>query len=216
MAKGKSFTKSTGGTGKAAVKNYRRGDHKGPNKRDITIIAVFGGLVVLGIIAIAIAGFTSLGTPATNPANDTAADTSTSEDSGTTDTSATEDDSTAETVTPPPLNLLAEPDGNLQKIDITPGSGDEAGIGDTVEVNYTGYLEDGTVFDSSLFRGQPYPVTLGAGQVIEGWEQGLLGMKPGGTRQLIIPPSMAYGDEDYSSIPGGSTLIFDVELVSIK
>ena len=87
--------------------------------------------------------------------------------------------------------------------------------GDTVDVHYTGKLQDGTVFDSSIPRGAPISFTLGAGQVIAGWDQGILGMTVGEKKTLTIPPELGYGAQDHGPIPGGSTLIFDVELVAI-
>jgi FKBP-type peptidyl-prolyl cis-trans isomerase len=97
------------------------------------------------------------------------------------------------------------------------GTGDEAKDGDEVTVNYKGTLEDGSVFDSSYERGEPFTFTLGQGQVIEGWDKGLVGMKVGGKRKLTIPPEMAYGEKGAGSdIPPNSTLIFEVELLAIK
>lgn len=96
------------------------------------------------------------------------------------------------------------------------GIGEGAKQGDTVEVNYIGMFENGTEFDNSYKRGSPIPLTLGEGQVIRGWEEGLLGMKVGEKRRLTIPPSLGYGPNDYGPIPGGSTLIFETEMVSIK
>jgi FKBP-type peptidyl-prolyl cis-trans isomerase len=95
------------------------------------------------------------------------------------------------------------------------GSGPVAQTGDTVEVTYTGQLEDGTVFDSTVGR-QPFKFVLGAGTVIPGWEQGIVGMKVGGKRLLIIPPSLGYGAAGYGPIPPNSTLIFEVELVDVQ
>jgi FKBP-type peptidyl-prolyl cis-trans isomerase len=94
------------------------------------------------------------------------------------------------------------------------GTGPAAMPGDTLSVHYTGKLQDGTVFDSSAGR-LPYTLVLGAGNVIPGWEQGLVGMQAGGKRLLIIPPSLGYGANDYGPIPGNSTLVFEVEVVSI-
>lgn len=102
------------------------------------------------------------------------------------------------------------------------GTGKEATAGTNVTVNYVGMLPDGTVFDASAPRGQAFTFALGAGQVIKGWDQGVAGMKEGGTRRLIIPADLAYGSQDIKDntgrviIPGGSTLIFDVELLKVQ
>ena len=95
------------------------------------------------------------------------------------------------------------------------GTGEGAKRGDTVFVHYVGSLADGTQFDNSYRRDEPIEVTLGDVQVIRGWEEGLLGMKVGEKRKLTIPPSLGYGDNDYGPIPGGSTLIFETEMISI-
>jgi FKBP-type peptidyl-prolyl cis-trans isomerase len=104
----------------------------------------------------------------------------------------------------------------LQYQDLTVGTGQEAKTGDTVSVHYVGTLEDGTKFDSSRDRNQPLQVTIGAGGVIKGWEEGLQGMRLGGTRKLIVPPALAYGDQAVGDlIPANATLIFEIELLSI-
>lgn len=96
------------------------------------------------------------------------------------------------------------------------GDGEEAGSGDTVSVHYTGMLEDGTEFDSSE-GGEPFQFTIGAGQVIEGWEQGIRGMRVGGRRELTIAPELGYGEAGAGGvIPPNATLIFEVELVDIE
>ncbi len=100
--------------------------------------------------------------------------------------------------------------------DTVVGKGAEAVNGKAVTVHYTGTLKDGTKFDSSVDRKEPFTFTLGAGQVIKGWEQGILGMKVGGKRKLTIPPELAYGDNAVGAIPAKSTLIFDVELLGVK
>ncbi len=117
--------------------------------------------------------------------------------------------------TSPPASV--EPtQGGLQITDETVGTGAEATNGATLTMNYIGTLTDGTKFDSSYDRNQPFNFTLGAGQVIPGWDQGIAGMKVGGKRKLIIPPSLGYGSQAAGSIPPNSTLIFEVELLDVK
>ena len=94
------------------------------------------------------------------------------------------------------------------------GTGAEAQAGDTITVHYTGKLEDGTVFETSVGKA-PITLPLGLGYVIPGWDQGIVGMKEGGKRLLIIPPSLAYGAEGRGPIPANATLIFEVELVKV-
>src|SRR3569623_1088334 len=93
------------------------------------------------------------------------------------------------------------------------GTGNSAQLGDTLTVNYTGKLQDGTVFDTSVGK-RPIQFVLGAGQVIPGRDQGLQGMKVGGTRLMVIPPDLAYGAAGYGPIPPNSTLIFEVDLLA--
>ena len=101
--------------------------------------------------------------------------------------------------------------------DLEIGDGAEVKEGDTVSVHYTGTLTNGTKFDSSLDRDTPFEFTVGAGQVIEGWDQGLIGMKIGGKRRLTIPPELGYGERGAGDdIPPNSTLIFEIELLEIK
>ena len=95
------------------------------------------------------------------------------------------------------------------------GTGQEALPGRQVTVNYTGKFTSGKVFDTSVGRG-PFTFLLGAGQVIQGWDKGVVGMKVGGKRILTIPPEYAYGANDYGPIPGNSTLIFEVELLGVQ
>ena len=106
---------------------------------------------------------------------------------------------------------------NLKVEDIEIGTGTEAVNGKILTVHYTGTLSDGIKFDSSIDRGQPFSFSLGASQVIAGWDQGLLGMKVGGKRKLTIPPQLAYGDQGVpGAIPPNAALIFEVELLDVK
>lgn len=103
----------------------------------------------------------------------------------------------------------------LEYIEVEVGTGVQAQAGDLVRVHYTGTLEDGTEFDSSE-GGDPFAFVLGQGSVIPGWDEGIALMREGGKAQLVVPPDLAYGPEDYGPIPGNSTLIFDVELVAVE
>lgn len=115
------------------------------------------------------------------------------------------------------LEAMTETASGLMYQDLVVGDGDTAQSGDTVSVHYTGWLKDGTQFDSSVDRGTPFEFHLGAGQVIPGWDEGVAGMRVGGKRKLVIPPELGYGDRGAGGvIPGGATLVFDVELLEIK
>jgi peptidylprolyl isomerase len=105
----------------------------------------------------------------------------------------------------------------LKYIDILEGSGEGPRPGQSVTVHYTGTLEDGTKFDSSLDRGQPYTFQIGVGRVIKGWDEGVMSMKVGGKRKLIIPAHLGYGARGAGGvIPPNATLLFDVELISVR
>ena len=106
---------------------------------------------------------------------------------------------------------------SLQIEELVVGTGTEATTGKTVSVHYTGWLTNGTKFDSSLDRGKPFSFGLGAGQVIKGWDQGVAGMKIGGKRKLTIPSDLAYGPRAVGGvIPANSTLVFEVELLGVS
>ena len=105
----------------------------------------------------------------------------------------------------------------LEYIEVEAGTGAHAAAGKVVSVHYTGKLQDGKVFDSSITRGEPITFPLGKGNVIKGWDEGIALMKVGGKAQLIIPPNLGYGENGAGGvIPPNATLVFDVELVSIK
>lgn len=107
------------------------------------------------------------------------------------------------------------PEAPLSTQDLVLGTGATAVAGDVLTVHYIGSLQNGTVFQSSYSLGAPYTFRLGAGQVIAGWDQGVPGMKVGGKRRLIIPPSLAYGSQGQGPVPPNATIQFDVELLSI-
>lgn len=109
--------------------------------------------------------------------------------------------------------------GNIERMvidDVKIGTGEEVVEGDTVAVHYIGTLQNGQEFDNSKKRGEPFEFTVGEGRVIAGWEEGLIGMKTGGQRVLVIPPEKAYGSQGVGPIPADATLIFAIELVEIK
>jgi FKBP-type peptidyl-prolyl cis-trans isomerase FkpA len=121
---------------------------------------------------------------------------------------------------PPPAAAVAA----LEITELQPGTGPQIAASQTAVVNYTGWLYEpqaadkkGKQFDSSLTTGAPFRFKLGAGEVIKGWDQGVLGMQPGGRRRLIIPADLAYGDRGAADvIPPGAALVFDVELLAIE
>ncbi len=113
-------------------------------------------------------------------------------------------------------NAVTTPSG-LQYTDSAEGDGDTAEAGNKVSVHYTGWLTDGTKFDSSLDRNQPFAFNLGAGQVIAGWDEGVRGMKVGGKRKLTIPSDLGYGAAGAGGvIPPDATLVFEVELLEVS
>ena len=122
----------------------------------------------------------------------------------------------------PGVVLGAEPEpvrtaSGLQYVDLVTGDGREAQVGETAIVHYTGWLEDGTKFDSSVDRGDPFSFRLGAGRVIKGWDEGVVGMNIGTKRKLIIPPGLGYGSRGAGRIiPPNATLIFEVELLDLR
>lgn len=114
----------------------------------------------------------------------------------------------------PDSRFHTSPNG-LKVATVREGHGSPLTAGTRIKVQYTGWLEDGQKFDSSMDHGAPFEFTLGAGRVIKGWEEGLAGIRPGERRQLVIPASLAYGNREVGKIPPGSTLIFNVEAVAV-
>lgn len=110
---------------------------------------------------------------------------------------------------------ITTPSG-LKYIDMKVGEGESPETGQRISVHYTGRLENGNQFDSSVDRGTPFDFPIGMGRVIKGWDEGIMTMKVGGKRKLIIPPDLAYGDEGVGPIPPNATLIFEVELLRIE
>jgi FKBP-type peptidyl-prolyl cis-trans isomerase len=117
----------------------------------------------------------------------------------------------------PSTEVVSTTESGLKIIELELGNGAEAKAGQKVSVHYSGFLEDGQKFDSSLDRGQPFDFKLGAGQVIKGWDEGVAGMKVGGKRRLIIPSKLGYGERGAGgAIPPNATLVFEVELLGVQ
>jgi peptidylprolyl isomerase len=117
----------------------------------------------------------------------------------------------------PAVGKMVTTRSGLKYVDLVIGRGPTPKVGQTISVLYTGRLTNGTVFDSTGTRdNEPFETPIGVGQVIKGWDEGMLGMRVGGKRRLIIPPSLGYGAEAQGPIPPNSTLIFDVQLLAIK
>ncbi len=114
------------------------------------------------------------------------------------------------------LNAMTRSDSGLFTQDLTVGTGEEATAGRTAIVHYSGWLPDGSLFDTSRDNSRAFSFLLGAGNVIKGWDEGVVGMKVGGQRRLVIPSQLGYGKRGSGSIPPDSVLIFDVELVSLR
>ena len=114
------------------------------------------------------------------------------------------------------LDAMTKTASGLYVQDITEGMGDEATSGDTVTVHFEGWLSNGTKFDSSRDRNEPFSFLLGAGTVIRGWDEGVAGMQVGGFRKLVIPPELGFGVTGAPpTIPGNATLVFDIELLEV-
>lgn len=122
------------------------------------------------------------------------------------------------TPTPSPASTPIQMENGLKIQDLKIGTGQEAKAGDTITVNYVGALENGTVFDASEKHGGPATFQIGVGQLIKGWDIGIPGMKIGGKRKLIVPPSLGYASQNVGNglIPPNSTLVFEVELLAVQ
>lgn len=174
------------------------------------------GLGVLACALIAAALATTACSASSQKAPQTAAPTGSQSTATSTTAESTTTESTA-TESTAPAPAPAAPAEKVQIKDNVVGKGAVAKSGDQVTVNYTGWLMDGTKFDSSLDRNQPFSFVIGAGQVIQGWDEGVAGMKVGGTRTLIIPPSLGYGDQGAPpAIPPNATLKFQIELLAVQ
>jgi FKBP-type peptidyl-prolyl cis-trans isomerase len=113
-------------------------------------------------------------------------------------------------------NVVELPQEGVVVQDFVNGQGEVVATGDVVVVHYIGRLTDGKVFDSSVDRNTPFQFTIGRGEVIRGWDEGLVGMRVGGQRRLVIAPNFAYGDRGVGTVPPNSTLVFDVQLLEVR
>ena len=191
-----------------------------PTNGRVTTTAL--GALLLGTMTMALAGCSG-GSPATQTTTPTSsrlstqstAPTSTAPSSTASASSTAGSDSSLGAMSTAPSSTSNS--AGLQIKDIKVGIGAAAKAGDTITVDYTGWLTDGTKFDSSIDRNQPFKFVLGNGEVIEGWDKGVAGMKVGGTRQLIIPPALAYGEQGVTgAIPVNATLKFEIKLLAIQ
>ena len=182
---------------KAALREQRRAQRIAKRNRQRTIIGIIAALVIV-LIAIFVYRDYAGRAPTTPQAGKYPI--------GTLDTK------------PPTISASATTTASgLKYEDLQLGTGAAAKSGDTVTVNYIGWLTDGTKFDSNLDRNQSFSFTIGQGKVIIGWDEGVQGMMAGGTRLLVIPPSLGYGTNGYPpTIPGNATLIFEVQLIGIN
>ncbi len=179
------------------------------------ILVVF--LATAAIAAACVSSSSKKATPTTKPAATTAATTA-ARTPGVAQAQCAPATPTAAPASPPALTLTPTVTAdNLQIMVVQPGSGATAEAGKFVCVAYTGWLSDGTKFDSSLDRGQLFGFAVGTGRVIKGWDEGVVGMKVGEKRRLIIPPALGYGAGGSPPvIPANATLIFDVQLLDVK
>jgi FKBP-type peptidyl-prolyl cis-trans isomerase len=174
-------------------------------RRSITHLVLLAALVALAVV---VAGCTAAPTPTasttTTPSQPQAA-------------APSQPQAAAPPSTAPASPGVTAPVTALKIVDKAVGTGAAAKSGDLVTVDYTGWLTDGTKFDSSIDSGTPFQFTLGNGEVIAGWDQGLVGMKVGGVRTLTIPPDLAYGTQGAGgTIPSNATLVFEVKLLKIN
>lgn len=161
-----------------------------------------GGIILLVVIAVIVIGLNSNTQNLSKPTSSTLPTTSSRQNSSNVANSI----SMSSTTTPSGLKIA----------DTVIGTGTAVKSGDTVTIHYKGTLLDGTKFDSSYDRNQPFSTRIGVGQVIKGWDEGIVGMQVGGKRTLTIPPELGYGPNGTGPIPGNSTLIFETELLAIK
>jgi hypothetical protein len=189
---------------KAALREQRRAQRIARRNRQRIII---GAIAILLIILIIFFAYRDYQTKLKASITPTPVSTTTS-------TGGSYPIGTLDSTPPTPSASAVTTASGLVYEDLQVGDGATVKAGDTVSVHYTGWLQDGTKFDSSIDRGQPSTFTLG--QVIQGWNEGVVGMQVNGTRLLVIPPSLGYGSTANGSIPANSTLIFEVQLVAIK
>jgi peptidylprolyl isomerase len=160
--------------------------------------------VIIGVLVLIVFSYFAFGLNGSTASN--AADTSSQQNGSSSNITTSQQTAPSQT----------QDSGKLQVIDEKTGTGAAVKKGDTVDINYVGTFANGTKFDASADHGGAFTTQIGVGQVIKGWDEGIIGMKVGGKRKLVIPPSLGYGNQAAGSIPPNSTLIFQVELVGIK
>lgn len=168
-----------------------------------------GVIVAIVLILLITAGAVYYFKPFSNTSTNSNYSNSNSMSDSNTNSTSTENNNSTQNPAPREDGLIIE--------DSVVGNGTEVKSGDTVKIHYTGKLTDGTVFDSSLPRNQPFETIIGRGMVIKGWDEGVVGMKVGGKRKLTIPPALGYGERGAGNvIPPNATLVFELELLEVK
>lgn len=188
--------------------------HKPTNVTGTGIAVALAVIVALGLLFLGPRALGIFFTPKTAlQTQDSTSTTTTMQDSNTT---LGADSTTAGAIAAAPTGIPANVTQLMSKDEVV-GTGAEAKTGDSVTVQYVGMFTNGTVFDASANHGtQGFTFNLGAGQVIKGWDEGVVGMKVGGKRELVIPASLGYGSQVVGPIPANSTLVFQVELLDVK
>ena len=181
------------------------------------LIKVTVGVVLLALVVVGAVQLSSCGGAEQKPANSNSQPATSSQPTPQPTVAAAPSPSPSPSASPAQAGREVRTASGLRYVDLVEGTGPSPRTGQQVTVHYTGTFENGRKFDSSKDRGQPYPFRIGLGQVIPGWDEGVMTMKVGGKRKLIVPPKLGYGATGFGqTIPPNATLIFEVELLGVR